>query len=172
MGSEAQTNNSVRAFVGMMNTRALQLGLKDTHFVNPHGLDAAGHYSSAYDLASIMWRALHFQQFNEIVKQPTYLAPGHPLHNLNKMLTLYEGADGGKTGYTGAAGLCLVTTATRDGKRLISVVLNAPKWTDDSTALLDYGFEKLLSASNVKGAPLLAITKVKGASQVPAQAKK
>lgn len=148
----------VSYFTRMMNARALQLGLKDTHFVNPHGLDRAGHYSSAYDMASLTWYAMHFQQFNQIVKQRTYEAPGHELSNLNKMLQLYSGADGAKTGYTRAAGLCLITTATRGGHRLISVVLNAPRWTDDSAALLDYGFAQLSSGSVPVNTEKLQIT--------------
>lgn len=137
----------VSYFVLLMNARARQLGLKDTHFVNPHGLDATGHYTSAYDLASLTWHAMRYKVFDDIVRQPYYTVPGHSLRNINKMLTLYPGTLGVKTGYTGAAGLCLVTSAARDDKQLISVVLNAPHWTDDSTALLDYGFARIASGS-------------------------
>ncbi len=88
----------VSYFVRMMNARAAQMGLKDSHFANPHGLDAPGHYTSAYDLASLTWYAMHYQAFNQIVKQRSYEVPGHSLLNLNKMLQLYSGAEGGKTG--------------------------------------------------------------------------
>jgi D-alanyl-D-alanine carboxypeptidase len=134
---------STPAFARLMNKKVAALGLKDTNFVNPHGLDAKGHYSSAYDLASMTWYAMHNELFNQIVRQENYDAPGHKLKNLNKMLTRYVGAEGVKTGYTGRAGLCLVASATRDGKRVISVVLNDPKLYDESAALLDYGFARL-----------------------------
>lgn len=143
MATKAGKGTTMAAFAGMMNKKVAALGLKDSHFVNPHGLDAKGHYSSAYDLASMTWYAMHNELFNQIVKQENYDAPGHKLKNLNKMLTRYVGAEGVKTGYTGRAGLCLVASATRDGKRVISVVLNDPKLYDDSAALLDYGFARL-----------------------------
>jgi D-alanyl-D-alanine carboxypeptidase (penicillin-binding protein 5/6) len=134
----------VARFVALMNVRAAQLKLTDSHFANPHGLDAPNHYSSAYDLACFTYLALKFPLFAEIVHLDTFDVPGHPtLHNLNKMLKQYPGADGVKTGFTGKAGLCLVTSAHRGGKQLVSVVLNATKWVDDSTALLDYGFARL-----------------------------
>jgi D-alanyl-D-alanine carboxypeptidase (penicillin-binding protein 5/6) len=141
----AKAADPINYFAEMMNRRAADFGLTDTHFVNPHGLDKPGHYSSAYDLASLTWYAMHFPLFNEIVRHPNYQAPGHLLKNTNKMLTQYPGAEGAKTGYTRRAGLCLITSATRNGRRIISVVLNAPKWIEDSTALLDYGFAKLAS---------------------------
>ena len=148
----------VDRFVAMMNARVEQLGLENSHFVNPHGLDAEGHFSSAYDLASLSWYALHLPVFNEIVSQSSHDSPGHALLNTNEMLTRYPGADGIKTGWTDAGGLCLVTSATRDGKRLISVVLNAPHWYTDSTALLDYGFAKLAAVPTDASAEALSIS--------------
>lgn len=158
IGSQANASEPIQAFSGMMNTRLTELGLRDSHFVNPHGLDARGHYSSAYDLATLTWHAMHFPTFNEVVRQPFYAVPGHPLRNRNKMLLEYPGAEGVKTGYTGRAGLCLVTSATRDGRRLISVVLNAPKWVEDSKALLDYGFARVANSASAKGSERLLIT--------------
>ena len=149
----------VARFADMMNMRASQLGLTDSHFVNPHGLDTQGHYSSAYDIASLAWYALHIPTFNEIVRTAQYDAPGHPLLNTNEMLTRYPGADGVKTGWTDGCGLCLVTSATRDGHRLISVVLNAPRWYSDSTALLDYGFAELAASPSDPNAELLSISR-------------
>lgn len=145
-------------FAEMMNARTAQLGITDSHFVNPHGLDAPNHYSTAYDLASFSWYALHFPAFNEIVKQVGYEAPGHPLLNTNEMLTRYSGADGVKTGWTDGCGLCLVTSATRDGHRLLSVVLNAPQWWGDSTAILDYSFAKLTAVPQDSSAPILGVS--------------
>ncbi len=158
-GSSAAGNDPVSRFSSMMNARAAELGLRDTHFVNPHGLDKKDHYSSAYDLASLTWYAMHYPLFNQIVRQPNYDAPGHPLKNLNKLIGEYPGADGVKTGYTRRAGLCLVSSATRNGKRVIAVVLNAPEWVEDSTALLDYGFASLAVQPKQPGAPKLNIAK-------------
>lgn len=156
---EGSADDSIARFSTLMNTRVEQLGLRNSHFVNPHGLDTEGHYSSAYDLASLSWYAMHFPAFNEVAKQISYEAPGHFLLNTNEMLTRYEGADGIKTGWTDEGGLCLVTSATRDGRRLISVVLNAPRWYVDSAALLDYGFAKLAAAPVDTGAEVLDVTK-------------
>jgi D-alanyl-D-alanine carboxypeptidase (penicillin-binding protein 5/6) len=131
----------VGRFVALMNQQAQQMGLADTHFMNPHGLDAANHYSSVYDLASIAWYDLHNPTFNDIVHQVYHTVPGHPLKNTNELLSSYDGADGVKTGLTDNAGNCLVASATRDGRRLISVVLHSsPFAVPDTTALLDYGF--------------------------------
>jgi D-alanyl-D-alanine carboxypeptidase len=138
----------VARFAEMMNVRVGQLGLADSHFMNPSGLDADGHYSSAYDLASLTWYALHIPEFNEIVAQHAHDGPDHSFLNTNELLTRYEGADGVKTGLTDNAGLCLVGSATRDGHRLISVVLNAPRWYNDTAAILDYSYA-LLAADPV-----------------------
>lgn len=147
----------IKHFAEMMNARAAQLGLTDSHFITPHGLDTDGHYSSAYDLASLTWYALHFPVFNEVIKTQFYEVPGHPLKNTNEMLTRYEGTDGVKTGWTDAGGLCLVNSATRDGHRLISVVLNAPRWYADSAAILDYGFARLGAAPTDPTAETLSV---------------
>lgn len=155
-GSSTATEPIAR-FAQLMNIRAAQLGLKDSHFLTPHGLDQDGHYSSAYDLASLSWYALHFPVFNDIVKTVTYDAPGHSLLNTNEMLTRYSGADGIKTGWTDAGGLCLVTSATRNGHRLISVVLNDALWYTDSGVLLDYGFAQLAAKPTDAGAPVLEV---------------
>lgn len=168
-GSAATEDVSpVRNFAAMMNRRVAAFGLQNTNFVNPHGLDTRGQFTSAYDLASLTWYAMQFPLFNEIVKQDRYDAPGHPLKNTNKMLEKYAGAQGVKTGYTRRAGLCLVTSATRNGRKLISVVLNAPKWVEDSSALLDYGFARLDQGGKLGGLPVLPITR-RGAASLPAE---
>ncbi|HYP18773.1 MAG TPA: D-alanyl-D-alanine carboxypeptidase family protein [Chloroflexia bacterium] len=156
---ETSSEDPIARFSAMMNKRVEQLGLRNSHFANPHGLDMEGHYSSAYDLASLSWYAMHFPTFNEVVKQISYDAPGHPLLNTNEMLTRYEGADGIKTGWTDAGGLCLVTSATRGERRLISVVLNSPRWYADSGALLDFGFAKLAQVPTDAGAEVLEVTR-------------
>jgi D-alanyl-D-alanine carboxypeptidase (penicillin-binding protein 5/6) len=157
--SKQPDGDPIVRFAEMMNSRLSQLGLTDTHFVTPHGLDTPDHYSTAYDLASLTWYALHLQMFNEVVRSVQYDAPGHSLLNTNEMLTRYAGADGVKTGWTDGCGLCLVTTATREGHRLISVVLNSPKWYSDSTALLDYGFSMLAATPIETNAEVLSISK-------------
>jgi D-alanyl-D-alanine carboxypeptidase (penicillin-binding protein 5/6) len=160
LGSGAAANEDpVARFSDMMNMRLTQLGLLDTHFITPHGLDMPGHYSTAYDLASLAWYALHLPEFNEIVKTVSYDVPGHSLLNTNEMLTRYDGADGIKTGWTDGCGLCLVTSATRGGHRLISVVLNAPQWYSDSSAILDYGFAQLAATPSDPAAETLSIAK-------------
>jgi D-alanyl-D-alanine carboxypeptidase len=132
----------VQRFVALMNQQAQAMGLADTHFMNPHGLDDPNHYTTAYDLASIAWYDLHNPLFNEIIKQVYHSVPGHDLTNTNELLTRYDGADGVKTGMTDAAGNCLVSSVTRGGRRLVTVTLGEPygHTYPDTMALLDYGF--------------------------------
>jgi D-alanyl-D-alanine carboxypeptidase len=139
---------SVEGFVRLMNEKAEQLGLTGTTFKNPHGLDADGHLSTAEDLARLTAYALKHPVFREIVKTPSIRVPNpgekwdHLWRNKNKMLHLYPGADGVKTGYTKAAGRCLVSSATRDGRQLAAVTLNASNDWADHARLLDYGFSQ------------------------------
>jgi len=139
----AGEKDPLKRFVDLMNQQAQKLGMHDTHYGNPHGLDEEDHTSSVYDLAIITWYAMHNPTFAEIVRSNSYTIPGHYLLNTNELLSRYPGADGVKTGLTDNAGLCLVGSATRNGQRLISVVLHSPKWYDDSKLLLDYGFASL-----------------------------
>ena len=137
---------SVDAFVEMMNAKAKELGA-NARFVNPHGLPAEGHAASALGMALIMRSALTIPDFRTITGTTRKVIPwvgneySRVLENKNKLLTTYEGATGGKTGYTTEAGRCLVFSAKRDGLELIGVVLSCPTWFDTATALLDYGFE-------------------------------
>lgn len=137
---------SVAAFADMMNARAAELDA-DAHFVNPHGLDAEGHQISALGLARVMREAMKNPVFREITATQRKVIPwvgneySRVLENKNKLLKTYEGANGGKTGYTGKAGRCLVFSAERNGLSLIGAVLNCPTWFDTATAMLDYGFE-------------------------------
>ncbi|HHY65349.1 MAG TPA: D-alanyl-D-alanine carboxypeptidase, partial [Clostridiaceae bacterium] len=136
---------SVENFCKMMNEKALELGAYSTNFSNPHGLDEENHYTTAYDLAKITRYALRNHIFNDIVKKTEFYFDGRTLKTTNEMLTTYEGADGVKTGYTGLAGRCLVTSATRDGKRFISVVLYCDTKnlrTSSSQKILDYSFQE------------------------------
>lgn len=139
---------SEEGFVHLMNETVELLGLKHTHFQNPHGLDAKGHYSSANDLAVMTAYALHNPVFKEIVKTRTKKAPNpndpwdYKWDNKNKMLRFYEGADGVKTGYTKIAKRCLVSSATRNGQQLVAVTINDGDDWNDHAKLLNYGFEK------------------------------
>jgi len=134
---------TVENFVAMMNAKAKELGLKDTSFKTPHGLDVEGHYSTPYELAMITRYALQNPVFAEMVSTKNMTITNRSLYTTNEMLSLYPGADGVKTGYTGKAGRCLVTSATRDGFQIISVVLNCAsrnKRAESSKAILDYAF--------------------------------
>ncbi|MDK2804919.1 MAG: hypothetical protein PWQ94_83 [Thermoanaerobacterium sp.] len=142
---------SVEKFAEMMNKKAKDIGAYNTNFVTPSGLDIGinNHYTTAYDLALITRYAFNnYSKFAEIVstKEKTIPWSGRDydryLRNKNKMLWQYEGGDGVKTGFTNKAGRCLVASATRDGHRLISVVLNSGPMWEDSQKILDYSFEK------------------------------
>lgn len=133
-------------FVAWMNQKALDLGASNSHFVNPNGLPESNHYSTAHDLAIITRYALQNQLFAQIVKtkQKVMVWPGHKtdrvMFNHNKLLWRYQYADGVKTGYTIQAGNCLVSTAIKDGHRLIVVVMRSKNIYGDSEDLFEYGF--------------------------------
>lgn len=134
---------TVENFVKMMNDKAKELGLRNTCFKTPHGLDVEGHYSTAYELALLTKYALKNPEFSKIVSTKSISITNRELYTTNEMLSLYPGADGVKTGYTGKAGRCLVTSAQRDGFRLISVVLfcsSRTKRAESSKKILDYAF--------------------------------
>ena len=138
---------SEQEFIKMMNGRAKELGAKDTHFVNPHGLYNPKHYSTAYDLALIAGHAVRFPKFNEIVRtRKAYIersmnTKDSYLSNHARFLWRFEGADGIKTGYTREAGRCFVGSATRDGWRPIAVILKSNDAGADASALLTYAFK-------------------------------
>lgn len=137
---------SEEGFVYLMNEKAKQLGLTHSHFSNPHGLDTKAHYSSASDMAKLTAYALHNPVFREIVRTKVKTAPNpndpweYKWANKNKMLRLYDGADGVKTGYTKIARRCLVSSATRNGQQLAVVTLNDGDDWNDHAKLLDFGF--------------------------------
>lgn len=139
-------SGSVEAFATLMNRKAEELGLLDTHFVNPHGLDDAEHYTTAYELALIARAALSHPTFRTICATERKVIPLHGdegarvLLNHNRLLTAYEGCIGVKTGFTKKTGRCLVSAASRGGVTLIAVTLNAPDDWRDHTEMLDYGF--------------------------------
>lgn len=133
-------------FVQQMNNRAAELGMQDTHFVNPTGLPAQGHVTSAYDIA-LMSRALilHHPDIRRFttIWMDTIRGGEFGLSNTNKLIRFYEGATGLKTGSTGSAGYCISATAERDGMELIAVVLGdetSQQRFEDAKTLLNYGF--------------------------------
>lgn len=128
------------SFVAMMNEYAKRFGMKDTHFANPHGLDASDHYSTAYDMALLMSEAMKNETFREICRTRTITIDGYELYFHNKLLNRYEHCVAGKTGYTVAAGRTLVTASEKDGQMLIAVTLNAPDDWNDQIAMYEYGF--------------------------------
>ncbi|NMA52106.1 MAG: D-alanyl-D-alanine carboxypeptidase [Peptococcaceae bacterium] len=138
---------SEEAFVQAMNDKAQSMGLKNTHFVNSHGLPADDHYTSAYDMAIILKEGLQSPLFREIsaTKEHDLRGGAFKLWNTNKLLWWYNGADSGKTGWTEAAKYCLASSAERDGLRLICVVLGTaePKsHFNESIKIFDYGFAR------------------------------
>lgn len=141
---------SEEEFVKMMNDKAKKLGLKDTVFKNPHGLDTANHCSSAYDMAKIAKELVKYDKLFEFTSiYEDYLRKGTDkelwLVNTNKLVRFNPIVDGLKTGYTKEAGYCLTATAKKNNMRLISVVMGEPDTkmrSSETTSLLDYGFAK------------------------------
>ncbi len=131
---------TVEGFAEMMNDKARQIGMQNSHFENPNGLDAPGHYSTARDLAMLAAYAMQNPIFSKTVSTKNITIGQRYLHNHNKLLWQVEGADGVKTGYTRAAGRILVSSALRDGRRLVAVTINAPDDWHDHAMLLEQGF--------------------------------
>jgi serine-type D-Ala-D-Ala carboxypeptidase (penicillin-binding protein 5/6) len=138
------------AYVQTMNAQLAALGLHDSHFVQPVGLDDPGQKVSAYDLAVLGITAYdNFALFRTIVGTEQTVLPATDTHsvyylnNINLLLTMYPGVLGIKPGFTGNAGYCLVAMSTRGGHRLVSVLMNAPLVYKQSSALLDWGFRSL-----------------------------
>lgn len=152
-------------FVDWMNAKAEELGLTETRFANPHGLDDENNYSTARDLARLAAAALENETFRDIVSTKTATITGRTLTNHNKLLWRYGGAVGVKTGYTRHAGRILVSAAERDGRRLVAVTINAPDDWDDHCTLLDYGFAEFESRLCVATGQKLAILPVLSGTQ-------
>ena len=141
-----ETAGTVADFAALMNEKATALGLTSTHFCNPHGLHEAEHYTTARELALLTAHALQNEHFARIVSTQRHNAKQNGTDatrlflNHNRLLRSYEGAIGVKTGYTKAAGRCLVSAATREGLTLICVTLSCPNDWQAHAALLDFGF--------------------------------
>lgn len=155
---------SVPAFADKMNQRAQELELSGTHFCNPHGLDEQDHYSTARDLAKLTACALENPVFRQVVSTKTAVFEDRVLTNHNRMLWIYEGAVGVKTGYTKSAGRILVSAAERNGRRLIAVTINDPSDWKDHVKLLDHGFSGFSVHELIKpGAILGTVPVISGA---------
>lgn len=149
---------SVSGFAHLMNERAEKMGLENTHFVTPSGLDAEGHYTTAYELALITKEALENEQFALAAAAKTArLKYGNPpynrtLTNHNKLLNMYDDIVGVKTGFTSKSGRCLVSASRKDGKLVIAVTLNDKNDWQDHRNLLDLGLSliesKVISPKN------------------------
>jgi D-alanyl-D-alanine carboxypeptidase (penicillin-binding protein 5/6) len=130
--------DSREQYVDWMNQEAAALGLKDTHFANPSGMDAAGHYSSAYDMAMLARYAMRNATFRDLASTTRYSGDGFPMTNLNRFLELYPGADGVKIGFTDAAQKTIVASATRAGHRVFVSLMHSQDLVGDCTALFDW----------------------------------
>ena len=137
---------SEERFAAWMNEKAAALGMADSHFVNPHGLDDEEHYGSAADLALLMAACMERPELCAILRRGGAEIHGQYYVNHNKLLWRCPGCLGGKTGYTQAAGRCLVSCCEREGTRLYCVTLSAPEDWNDHMALYDWGFARYVSA--------------------------
>ena len=133
---------TVEGFAQLMNDKARMLQLENTHFVNPHGLDAPGHYSTARDLAVLGQYAMKNPIFANTVSAKSVTIGQRTLANHNKLLWRVEGVDGIKTGFTKAAGRILVSSAMRNGRRLVAVTIDDGNDWQDHKTLLEQGFQR------------------------------
>lgn len=159
---------SIDGFVAMMNQRAVELGMTNTHFMNPHGLDTDGHYSSARDMLTVGRQAMSIPEFANIVRSRVMVFPDAPdgtarsATNTNRILNTYEGSIGVKTGETPRAGLTYVGAAERYGRRLFAVVFGSEGQRAhfaDAIALFDWAYEDLgVQGMVAVGSPYQPIT--------------
>lgn len=161
-------DGSISAFADRMNEKAAELGLNQTHFENPHGLDANGHQTTPYELALLTAYAMKNEAFRSIVSTKSITIPLHDgstsrlLTNHHRLLRTDERIKGVKTGYTKACGRCLVSAAEKDGVKLIAVTLDAPNDWKDHTALIDYGLGACTRVTLAQVGSLSAVMPVVG----------
>jgi D-alanyl-D-alanine carboxypeptidase len=171
---------STEEFVKQMNNKAKKLGLKDTNFKNPHGLDDANHYSSAYDMAIIAKELSKHEKIFEFTSiYEDYLRKGTDretwLVNTNKLVRFYSGVDGFKTGYTKEAGYCLTASAKKEGMRIITVIMGSEDSkirNSETTEMLNYAFSNytlntILSKNTILEKKAVSKGKIKHATIVP-----
>lgn len=170
--AETLGGGSIERFVGWMNERAAKMGLVNTRFTNPTGLDQEGHYSSARDMANIARALMATPTLAHIVGTRRYIVEGPPPYffsTTNPLLGAYPGLDGVKTGFTDAAGPCLAASALRDGRRLVTVVLNSPNIVRDTEALLDTGFATARPTPLAPTRPGFAAVRYQDVAALPAR---
>ena len=161
---------SAEGFASLMNARAAEIGMENTRFVTPSGLDAEGHGTTAYDMALLGAEAMRCADFAETVgavsQTVEFLSPEKTVRydNHNRLLQLYSDCTGIKTGFTKKAGRCLVSSAERGGAQLICVTLNAPDDWNDHIALFEYGFSQLETRAITPDGTLYAVPVVGGAA--------
>ena len=136
------TAGSEEKFAELMNKKADDIGMTNTHFTNPHGLSDKQHYSTAHDMALLMEYCMKNNSFREINGMKTALVKGQTLINHNKLLFSCKGCSGGKTGFTEAAGRCLVSSCKRNDVELVCVTLSAPDDWKDHAALYNWAFSE------------------------------
>ena len=156
---------TVQGFAEMMNDKAHILGLKDTHFENPNGLDSPGHYSTARDLAVLAAYAMENPIFAKTVSTKSIKIGERYLTNHNKLLWRVSGADGVKTGFTKAAGRILVSSAVRNDRRLIAVTIHAPDDWNDHAVLLEEGFSGYRMQTLVRKGQCVGLREVLGGQE-------
>jgi len=161
----------VDTFCRMMTQRAQELGCTQTQFVTPHGLPCDDHHTTAKELALIAREAMQYPLFREIVSTKRASIPWEGrnyhriLNNKNRLLSDYEGATGIKTGYTKAAGRCLVFGAKREGMEVIGVVLNCSNWFDEAARLMDMGFDRYEMFTALEAGETVRVLPVKEGTQ-------
>ena len=165
-----EVGGSIDGFCDMMNKKAKELGLKSTNFKNPHGLYDEEHYTTAYELALIAREALKNEVIRKTVATKKLIiepveGSARALYNHNKLLSMYEGAIGVKTGFTKKSGRCLVGSAVRDGLELISVTLNAPDDWNDHKKLFDLGFSGFTALQLAKKGDVCHVQEVMGGTE-------
>lgn len=163
-------SGETKEFINLMNEKSRLLGMKDTKFSTPSGLDKDNHHSTAYDMAVLGAYAMENEAFAKIVSQKSmpvkFINPAKTINlkNHNKLLRLYENCIGIKTGFTKSAGRCLVSCAQKNGIRLVCVTLNAPNDWDDHISLYNYGFENTIT-KNFDDKTFKASLKVEGSTK-------
>lgn len=162
------SQNEPQLFLDRMNRKAYELGMFQTHFATPSGLDDDNHYSTAYDMGLLGCEAVLNPQIRAITSQKTAQVTFFnkdlkvTYSNHNRLLREYEGTVGLKTGFTKKSGRCLVSAATRDGVTLVAVTLNAPNDWDDHKKMLNFGFETVGKRQITAGLPKTEIPVVGG----------
>ena len=156
---------TVEGFVQLMNDKARSLGMENSSFENPNGLDSGKHYSTARDLAILSVYAMQNPIFAKIVSTKTVTVGSRYLKNHNKLLWLLDGADGIKTGYTKAAGRILVSSAERQGRRLVTVTIAAPDDWNDHIVLMESGFQQYANTQIVSEGVKIGSVEIAGGQE-------